>query len=79
MRSANEIAEWFVRYSADDLGAPVDPMSLEKLIYYSQSFHMVLKDEPLFRDEIEAWKWGPVIPGVYRMYATYGSDPISLA
>ena len=78
MRAANDIAEWVVRYSADDLGAPVDPMSLEKLIYYAQSFHLVLKDEPLFGDEIKAWKWGPVIPGVYKRYATYGSGPIVL-
>ena len=78
MRFANDIAEWFVRYCADELGAPVDPMSLEKLIYYAQAFYFVLKDEPLFPDELQAWKWGPVIPGVYRKYATYGADPIIL-
>jgi uncharacterized phage-associated protein len=53
VRSANDIASWFVRYAADDLGAPVDPMSLEKLIYYAQAFHLVLKNEPLFPDEIQ--------------------------
>lgn len=73
---ANDIAEWLVRYSADDLGAPVDPMSLEKLVYYAQAFHLVLSDEPLFADDIEAWKWGPVVPSVYKRYASYGSDPI---
>jgi uncharacterized phage-associated protein len=78
VRTANDIAEWFVRYSADELGAPVDPMSLEKLTYYAQAFHLVLKDEPLFRDEIQAWKLGPVIPSVYKRYAGYGSDPIVL-
>src|SRR5262249_2897191 len=76
--NANDIAEWFVRYSADELGTPVDPMSLEKLIYYAQAFHLVLKDEALFPDEIQAWKLGPVIPGVYKRYAVYRSDPIVL-
>lgn len=51
-------------------------MSLEKLIYYAQAFHLVLTDEPLFPDEIHAWKWGPVIPRVYKDYSAYGSDPI---
>jgi uncharacterized phage-associated protein len=78
VRFANDIAEWFVRYSADELGAPVDPMSLEKLVYYAQAFHFVLRDEPLFADELQAWKWGPVIPGVYKKYAAYGADPIIL-
>jgi uncharacterized phage-associated protein len=76
MQTATNIAEWIVRYSADDLGAPVDPMSLEKLAYYAQSFHLALEDEPLFPDEIEAWKWGPVIPAVYRRYQVFGNGPI---
>lgn len=78
VRFANDIAEWFVRYSADELGAPVDPMSLEKLIYYAQAFHLVLKDEPLFPDSIQAWKWGPVISDVYKKYSVYGGSPIIL-
>jgi uncharacterized phage-associated protein len=78
VRNANDIAEWFVRYRADELGAPVDPMSLEKLIYYAQAFYLVLKGEPLFPDEIQAWKLGPVIRGVYKKYQVYGSDPIVL-
>lgn len=76
VQRANDIADWLVRYSADDLGAPVDPMSLEKLVYYAQAFHLALSDEPLFSDEIQAWKWGPVVPSVYKRYAGYGSDPI---
>jgi uncharacterized phage-associated protein len=76
VRTANDIAGWLVQYSADELGAPVDPMSLEKLIYYAQAFNLVLQDEPLFGDEIHAWKWGPVIPSVYKRYSAYGSDPI---
>lgn len=78
VRFANDIAEWFVRYSADELGAPVDPMSLEKLVYYAQAFHLVLKREPLFPDDIQAWKWGPVVQSVYKRYAAYGADPIVL-
>ncbi|MBX9843237.1 MAG: DUF4065 domain-containing protein [Xanthobacteraceae bacterium] len=79
MRTANHIAEWIVRYSADELGAPVDPMSLEKLVYYAQAFYLALEDEPLFGDAIEAWKWGPVVPDVYRRYQAFGADPIVIA
>ena len=78
MRSANDIAEWIVRYSADDLGAPVDPMSLEKLAYYAQAFHLATKDRPLFHEDIEAWRWGPVIPSVYQRYKDFEANPIVL-
>lgn len=78
MASAAPIAEWIVRHSADDLGAPVDPMSLEKLIYYAQSFSLALFDEPLFSEEIRAWRHGPVVRSVYDRYAEFEARPITL-
>jgi uncharacterized phage-associated protein len=41
-------------------------MKLEKLVYYSQAWHLVWEDEPLFADRIEAWANGPVVPALYR-------------
>jgi uncharacterized phage-associated protein len=76
MPTAKEIADWIVRHSWNDLGAPLDPMSLEKLIYYAQCFHLVLHDRPLFPEEILAWQKGPVVPAVYTQYAVFGAAPI---
>jgi uncharacterized phage-associated protein len=78
MMSAQEIAEWIVRHSWNDLGAPLDPMSLEKHIYYAQSFFLALHDRPLFPDEILAWQKGPVVPEVWQKYSIYGGGPIIL-
>jgi uncharacterized phage-associated protein len=47
-------------------------MSLEKMIYYAQCFHLVLHDAPLFPDEILAWQKGPVVGAVYSHYAGFG-------
>jgi len=35
---------------------------LQKLVYYSQAWHSVWEDEPLFDAGIEAWANGPVCP-----------------
>src|SRR5258708_769747 len=78
MMSAQKIAEWIVRHSWNDLGAPIDPMSLEKHIYYAQSFFLALHDRPLFPDEILAWQKGPVVPEVWQKYMIYGGGPIIL-
>ena len=43
-------------------------MKLHKLLYYSQAWSLVWDDEHLFRDRLEAWANGPVIPSVYRMH-----------
>ena len=36
-------------------------MKLQKLCYYSQAWHLVWDDEPLFNERIEAWANGPVV------------------
>ena len=41
-------------------------MKLEKLVYYSQAWHLVWEDKPLFRERIEAWANGPVVPELYK-------------
>jgi uncharacterized phage-associated protein len=35
-------------------------MKLQKLVYYSQAWHIVWTDNVLFTNKIEAWKDGPV-------------------
>lgn len=43
-------------------------MKLQKLVYYSQAWHLAWEDKPLFIEEIQAWEIGPVIPELYRLH-----------
>jgi len=40
-------------------------MKLEKLVYYAQAWSVVWDRKPLFRERIEAWAAGPVVPALY--------------
>jgi len=40
-------------------------MQLQKLLYYSQAWSLAWTGKPLFGDEIEAWKGGPVVRSVW--------------
>jgi uncharacterized phage-associated protein len=40
-------------------------MKLQKLLYYSQAWSLVWDEAPLFKEPIEAWANGPVVPEVY--------------
>lgn len=40
-------------------------MKLQKLVFYSQAYHLVNYDQPLFDNEIQAWVNGPVAPKLY--------------
>jgi uncharacterized phage-associated protein len=39
---------------------------LQKLVYYSQAWHMTWEESPLFTEKVEAWANGPVVPDLYR-------------
>jgi len=43
-------------------------MKLEKLVYYSQVWSLVWTEKELFRERIEAWANGPVVPSLYRLH-----------
>jgi len=43
-------------------------MKLEKLVYYSQVWSLVWTEKQLFRERIEAWANGPVVPSLYRLH-----------
>lgn len=46
----------------------VTPLSLQKILYYIQAWHLVFFDDPLFDDEPEAWVNGPVYRHIYDRF-----------
>lgn len=43
-------------------------MKLQKLVYYAQAWSLVWDDAPLFREKIQAWANGPVVPQLYQAH-----------
>lgn len=58
-------------------GRALDPMQLQKLVYFAQGWHLGLTGEPLIREEIQAWDYGPVIPSLYKELKQYGSGKVT--
>ena len=61
MASAHDVAA----YILENRGK-MSVMKLQKLVYYSQAWHLVWEEKRLFNDRIEAWANGPVAPSLYR-------------
>ena len=61
-----------------DDGDPISPLKLQKLLYYCQGFNLGAYDQPLFKENIEAWEHGPVVVSVWRAYRKYGSRAIAV-
>ncbi len=71
MYDARQIANWFVRRAAAD-DNQLSIMSLLKLTYIAHGWHLEMRKKPLFRNRIEAWQRGPVIPEVYSAFRGQG-------
>lgn len=54
----------------------VTNMKLQKILYYVQGYFLAKFDRPLFPDEIQAWKFGPVVPNVYYEFSPFGSEEL---
>lgn len=60
MALAINVAEYILKtYGA------MSAWKLQKLVYYSQAWHLVWNDAKLFEERIEAWANGPVVKDLY--------------
>lgn len=75
--SAISVAEYFID-KANRENKPITNKKLQKLLYYSQVWSLVLNEEKLFSERIEAWVHGPAIPIVYRKFRGFEFNPIQL-
>lgn len=55
---------------------PMSHLKLQKILYLCYEKFLKKTGIPLFKDEIYAWKYGPVVESVYHQYKIYGSDVI---
>lgn len=76
MARVKDTANFFidiVNKSEDD---QITNLKLNKLLFYAQGCYLARTGHPLFREEIEAWPLGPVVPVIYQKYKVCGKAPI---
>lgn len=71
MYDARQIANWFVNRAKKE-NRQMSIMQLLKLVYIAHGWHLEMRKSPLIANKIEAWKYGPVIPDVYRAFRSQG-------
>lgn len=75
--SVLSIADEILRI-AKSKGHSLKPLKLMKLTYISFGWHLAIKKRPLFSEDIEAWKYGPVMPDLYRATKKFGRNSIPM-
>lgn len=54
----------------------VCPMKLQKLLYYTQGWHLAFTDTPVFNEQIECWPYGPVVSSIFHHFKAFGKSTI---
>lgn len=77
--SAMDVAAFFVRMDdLKDIEDGITNLKIQKLLYYAQGYHLAYFEKPLFNDTIEAWRYGPVVPEVYRKLSRFNRNPVDI-
>ena len=73
--NASDVANYLLylfQYDEDGLSN----LKINKLLYYAQGFSFQRLGKPLFKETIQAWEHGPVVPSVYRQFKDYEAQRI---
>jgi len=69
--SALAVANYFIDLATKQ-GHSLSPMKVQKLIYFAHGWHLAITEKPLISEQIQAWKYGPVIQSVYHEFKQFG-------
>jgi uncharacterized phage-associated protein len=66
--NVNDIANKIILQTDTEKGDIISNLKLQKLLYYIQGYHLAFFDDVLFKEDLEAWTYGPVVPDVYHRF-----------
>ena len=72
------IANYFIE-KAHESNQKITPLKLQKLVYFAHGWYLALAKQPLINETVEAWPYGPVIPGLYQEFKAWGKNNITKA
>ncbi len=67
MPTADQFADYFIARTRTE-NRQMSAYKLQKLLYYTQAWSLSERDRPAFREEVRAWKDGPVVPAIYKRF-----------
>ena len=68
-------ANFFIKKALEN-NVELSPMKLIKFAYIAQGSALAAYKKCLFRETIEAWKYGSVVPDLYHNLKKYGDNTV---
>ena len=73
---ARAVANVMIERGIED-GNPLTPLQIIKLTYLCQAWMLAMYNRPMFRQQVEAWEYGPVIADVYHILKDNKRFPVN--
>lgn len=70
------VANTFLAIAAKD-GKSLTNLHIQKYVYFAQGYYYADFKKPLVEEMFQAWKYGPVIPGLYEEFKHFKGSAIS--
>lgn len=70
-----DISKFIINYS-NRKNYNIQMLKLQKLLYFVQAYFICNTKKKCFKEKIEAWEFGPVIPEVFEEYKQFGNADI---
>ena len=71
------VTRYLLDYSQKQYGRGLSVMKVLKLVYIAHGWYLGLYGLPLIREKAEAWKYGPVIPELYKAIKHFRDEDVS--
>lgn len=68
MKDINQICDYIIFRLKSDENVPLSNIKLQKLLYYTQAWHLAFFKRPIFEGQFEAWIHGPVNTTIYNRF-----------
>lgn len=75
MYNVLDVARYVLAYCKEQ-GYIMSNLKLQKVLYFIQAEFLISRGTSCFKEKIEAWAFGPVVPEVYHEYKIFGSSNI---
>lgn len=69
------IANLILKY-ANNIGAKVTNLSINKIVYFLHGHYLAKTGRPLIEENFEAWQHGPVLYTLFNSFKRYDDQPI---
>lgn len=75
MRSSLAVADYLL-HKAEKANASLTPMQIIKLVYLCHGWMLGLHGQRLIEEDVEAWRYGPVIRNLYHAVKQFRANPV---